>query len=148
MVKYSCGICSKNYDSLEEAEKCENKGLIGPDLEPGLLFSHKKSEDGFLVFYKENNSIGHDRVYFIEEIFQFNPNHIDGIRKGNLTTTSLEKFLDFYRVSTESEVKYLNDKFSQEIKGISSVKVYMDKFEIEKLHNNFSLEESIFSIEK
>jgi len=67
MVKYSCEICEKDYDSIKEAKNCEEKGLIGSEIKSGLLLSPKNVEAGFKIFYKELPSEGHERVYEFEE---------------------------------------------------------------------------------
>ena len=74
MVEYTCKFCKKNYGSIEEAENYEKQGLIGLNLEPGLLLSHKKARDGFKIFYKELPSEGHEKVYEFEEFLIWNSN--------------------------------------------------------------------------
>jgi len=38
IVDYSCSVCKEIYSSLDKANKCEEKGLIGPDLTQGFYF--------------------------------------------------------------------------------------------------------------
>lgn len=143
MVDYSCSICKKNYGSSEEAskqaEECQKKGLIGPDIKQGVLFSHKDVKDGFLIFYNELKSEGHNRVYHLEEIV-LGDILTYRLQDFKISNPNLKKWLEEYNVATDEEVSMINEKIENEFKGTGPIKAYMDRFEIKKLHNDFDLE--------
>ena len=140
MVDYHCSICKQKYSSVKEAEECEKKGIVGPYIESGVLFSHKESERGFLVFYKELNSEGHDRAYNFEGII-VDKSFIWSIHPSfGLSNSKLESWLKNYNVATDEQVNILNKRIEDKVMGTSIIKIGMERAGIEKLHNNFKLD--------
>lgn len=136
MVKYLCSICNGKYDSFKEAEDCENKKSFGPEINPGVVLSHKKVDEGFFIIY---NSIGvskHNKVYHCEEIILLD-HLIAPLWDFNISSSDLKKFLDNYILSSDEKVLNLNKLVQENFKGVSGIKVYMERYNIEKLHNNF-----------
>ena len=42
MVKYTCNICKKGYNTSKEAKVCEAQGIIEVRLQPGLTLLRSK----------------------------------------------------------------------------------------------------------
>jgi len=136
MVKYSCDVCKKNYSSLEEAEDCEEKGVVYGDIKPGLLFSHNKVEDGFLAVYGPVRNEGHEKMYHVEEFAIWD--HVVAPVDNYLMPGSKINNLEFYTLSSDTEVSRVNTFIKDNFPGISLVKSYMERYGVEKLHNNLS----------
>ena len=143
MVKqiYSCEICEENYNSFEKAKKCEEKGLIGPDITPGLVFSLKKVSEGFLIIYHELNSEKHERKYEVEEFLVWKAT-ICPTQHYNLSGPKLIKELETgVELSSNKEINNLNKLFKEKFMGTGFIRGSMLRYEIKDLHNNFNLEE-------
>ncbi|MFH1503132.1 MAG: hypothetical protein ABIE36_00550 [Candidatus Diapherotrites archaeon] len=138
-VTYTCEICNNSYSNLEDAEKCQEKGFIGPEIKPGLLLSHKKVDDGFLIFYNWLGRIGHERTYHLEEIIS-NDILTYGLQDFSLPSSKLKELMEKYRQPTKKELGRLNRLIQGEVKGAGTIKEYMDIFNIKELHNDFDLE--------
>ena len=138
MVKYSCSFCNKNYDSFEEAEKCEKQGLIGPDLQPGLLLSSKNVKNGFKIFYSEKPSEGHERYYEFEEflVWQSTACPLQHYRESaSDLLNSFERFQKANKKGIDKVNKLLNEDFP----GIGVIKVMLEENNVKKVHNNLEL---------
>jgi hypothetical protein len=145
MVKYTCEICNTNYLAFNEAEECEKKGIIGPEIKPGLLLSHKKVDDGFLLFYNEADPKGHEKVYHLEEITS-NNTLTYSLQDFTIPNSKLKNWLENYKVSTKEEVDRLNKLIQEKAMGTEVIKVYLGRFNIEKLHNKVNLESLNFNL--
>lgn len=74
IITYQCEWpgCKEVYPSKTQAEKCQAKGIIGPEIKPGLITTGLSS--GYNIFF--NNSIkGHERTYEFLRISN-NLNHL------------------------------------------------------------------------
>lgn len=138
MVDYSCSICKKNYGSskeaLKKAEECENQGFIGPEIKPGLLFSHKEFDQKFLIIYGQSGTKGHERLYFAENFLVWR--HLIYAHKeytflGSEINQSLEEFV----LSNDKNVKELHKKIRRGIKGSDSIKNSLEEYGARELHN-------------
>jgi len=138
MVEYTCKYCKKNYGSTEEAEKCEEKGLIGLDIEPGLLLSHKKVKDGFKIFYKELPSEGHERFYEFEE-FLIWTSTICPVQHYQEGALEFGESLKKHNVATKKEIEKINKLIRKGFPGIGVIKTSMDVNQIKKIHNRLEL---------
>lgn len=72
IVQYQCEFagCGKTYGSEVKARECETKGVIGPDIEPGLVMGHSlvAFPSEYIIF--TNTSVkGHERKYTLMHIF-------------------------------------------------------------------------------
>ena len=138
MVEYTCKYCKKNYDSTEEAEKCEEKGLIGLDIEPGLLLSHKKVKDGFKIFYKELPSEGHERFYEFEEFLAWKST-ICPVQHYRESGLDFSKSLDIYRIATKEEIEKVNKLIKIDFPGMGVIKTSLEFNKAKKVHNRLEL---------
>lgn len=147
MVNYACKYCNKISSNKKEIENCEAQGLIGPDMEPGLLFSHKKVGDSFLIFYNELKPEGHERQYFVEE-FLSKELRVIKLQAGVLNAKKFNEWLKLYSVATNKDVNDLTKKINEDFLGAGGIKVYMERFGTEKLHNNFYLKNYFLKIKQ
>ena len=71
---YACEFkgCEREYDTIEQAEKCEAQGLIGPEIEPGLILSGLKSHNGSGLYSVFIGSLqeGHYKQYLIRHLLK------------------------------------------------------------------------------
>jgi hypothetical protein len=141
MVDYTCPICKVSYVNLDAAQRCEERGIVGPDIDRGLLLSHKKVEKGFMIIYGESNSKGHEKVYFLEEIRNASNNLTWPLGSNLITASKLRDWLSSWRISTDEEVGKLNKILKDEIQGTKPIKAYLDVFNIKELHNKCNLDD-------
>jgi len=144
MVKYICGICEKLYNTFEEAEKCEKTGIVGPILKPGLLLSHRKVDNGFLIFYNELKPKGHEREYHFEEIISESNLAINltySLQDFTISNSKLKEWIKPYKISTEEELDMLNKRIKEGAYGIKGIGMYMKMLGIKELHNKCNLED-------
>lgn len=137
---YTCDICKTSYQNIEDAVKCEEKGLIGPSLKPGLLFSHKDVCDGFMLLYNELASEGHDRTYHLEEIIS-NEVLTYCLQDFSLLNSELKERIVSYRLSTKEELDRFNKLIQEGDVGTRGIKIYMNRYNIKELHNECNLDD-------
>ncbi len=135
MVKYTCKLCGKDYDSIEDAEKCENQGLIGPSIKPGLLLSHKKAENSFKIFYKELPPKGHERNYEFEDFLIWKSTACP-LQPYCQSASNFIKGLENFNVATNKEIKKINKLIKKSFPMIRLIKTSMNVNNIKKIHNN------------
>ncbi len=62
-IKYVCEICSKGYETLDEAVKCENQGIFLPEIELGLTLRSNngrfKGDNSFQIHFSNRPPEGH-----------------------------------------------------------------------------------------
>ncbi len=63
IAKYKCSICNEIYDNVEDANRCESKGII-PIHPIGTIFSmYDKKEMIFAIIEQHPNTYGHHHTY-------------------------------------------------------------------------------------
>lgn len=140
MVRCICDICGEKYRTYKEAKKCENKGIIGPQINPGLVLS-SNSDNSFIVFYKELKQEGHERNYFGERIDILNScicTHNPYIIK----SSELIKMLgtNEFKSAENNDVEKLSRLIRDNFPGSNTIKGEMERNNIEKLHHNLIFE--------
>lgn len=138
MVEYTCKSCKKNYGSVRDAEKCEEQGLIGSDIEPGLLLSHKEVKNGFKIFYGEVFPKGHERCYEFEDFLIWN-NVVCPVQHYKQTASKFTEDLKKYNVATKEEIERTHALIKENFPGIGVIKVSMEVNNVKKIHNNLEL---------
>jgi len=139
MVEYTCKFCKKNYDSIEEAEKCEEKGLIGPDIKPGLLLSSKNTKPVFKLFYNELPPEGHYRKYLTGQIYLSKTN-LFPIKLQEINSSKLNMILkEKFKISTEKEVNDINKLINNRVPLTGEIRNSMEENNVKILHNNLEL---------
>lgn len=68
-TKYQCEWpgCEKIYNLKEEAQKCESKRVIGPEIKPGLIVKLNSSPNCYLIFVKSREH-AHEKEYICLEL--------------------------------------------------------------------------------
>ena len=134
MVEYTCSICKDSFPTIPEAEKCEAQGLIGPEIEPGLVLS--QIDKSLLVFYGELQPKSHERKYHLERV-DFLDNFVLPWGESYRLASQLEELRknNKIRVSTDEEVERLNQRLEDGVSMSSLIKVVLEKKGINKLHN-------------
>jgi hypothetical protein len=139
MVKHVCEICNTPYSNISDAEKCEKKGLIGPIFNPGILFSHKNSKNGFLILYKEMPSEGHERRYYMEEISSTNISTYP-VQEFNLLYSDFKRWMGAFKISTDEELNKFNKLIQEKNREAGNIRASMGRFHIKELHNKCNLD--------
>jgi len=136
MVKYQCEICGAGYGSVAEAEKCEAQGIIGPDIKPGLLLSHKDNQRKFRLHYGEGGKSpeGHERNYLTEE-FEILHSAIYLIAFWNQSALEFTKSLGRYQVATDKQIKKMNNLIKKDFPGTRKIETLIRIRNI-NIHNN------------
>lgn len=143
---YKCSVGGEEYNSREEAEKCESRGLIGPELEPGLLLAHKRNPNGFMILYNELKPEGHERIYHVHDILNWR-NQLMNVQRINLSGSRLNLDLrDKYKKAIDEQVELINKRLKENCPGSKEIMGFLEQLEIKELHNRFNLESYLKSI--
>jgi hypothetical protein len=140
MVKYSCGVCNQTYNTFEEAEKCEKKGVIGPILQSGLLLEDRRALNEFLIFYKELENSGHERNYHCQKIILMH-HAVWSFNGFCVNNSEFNEFFRKYKSATEKDLSIVNQLIKDEAYGTKGIGEYMKRLGIKELHNKCNLED-------
>ncbi len=135
MVKYACEACKTLYDTLEKAEECEKKPLIGPDIKPGLILESEDSKS-FLVFYAMEVE-GHEKQYIAETIAILGKKYVP-FYPGQMTGSDLTKRLTGIKFKKASKdlVDGLNQFTKQHGNGLLCISGSLENYGIKELHSD------------
>ncbi len=144
MVKAICTICHSEYSGKMEnawrrAEKCESQGIIGPEIEPGLLLTEKTLFNSYLIYTGKELREGHKKIYEFDPVYfeyeegrkglMFNVNSI------MFDFDSFPSLFGEYGLASDNETMKFNHYFSSNNKR----KSLLENNGIKKIHNNFDM---------
>jgi hypothetical protein len=137
MVEYACGICRRLYSKLEDAENCEKQGLIGPNLEPGLILYNKNIKDSFKIFYRDFPSSGHEKNYEFEEflIWKYSVCPVNNYNQSASEFIADKSFIP----ATKEQIERINKLIEDNFPGMRSIKSYMNFNNVKEIHNRLEL---------
>jgi len=136
MVKYICEFCKSEYDSKNDAKKCEKKGFIGPELKPGLIFSKKDYKSCFLIFQEETNKKGHDRNYLFVR-FLSSKNKVCLMDYYHSPGSELTEKLKEWVVAEDKDIDMLEHILNNGHSTANDFKTFMSRKNIAEIHNHY-----------